>query len=204
MISVAAGLIKGLQLQSPKGDQTRPTSERLRAAVFNVLRNHVWEGGGPLVSEGTVADIFAGSGAFAIEALSQGAAEVHLVENHPKALDCLRANLRTAFQALGGQGRKPRIKVYEGDVTEAYGLLPPCRLVFSDPPYHQEWLAKMVALEAEHHRLREGGVFVYEAHEKEPLTESLGEDLLHRARLQEVNRKNYGDSNVIFFVKVAS
>src|ERR671914_22179 len=82
---VIAGRYGGRRLQAPPGDATRPTSDRVREALFSVL--------GPRVDGARVLDLFAGSGALGIEALSRGAAAATFVETAPAALKALRANL---------------------------------------------------------------------------------------------------------------
>lgn len=121
---VIAGTYRGRILQAPRGRATRPTSERVREALFAAL--------GPLHGE-VVLDLFAGTGALAIEALSRGAARAVLVERDPQALAALQANLA----ALGIE--RGCAEVRRG---EALRLLRTARaraetydLVFVDPPY---------------------------------------------------------------------
>src|SRR5947209_1627120 len=96
---VIAGELGGRRLRSPRGEATRPTSERVREAVFSMLG----ELGGL-----RVLDLFAGSGALGIEALSRGAAAATFVERSPRALAALRANIDTL-------GLRDRARVLDGD-----------------------------------------------------------------------------------------
>ena len=84
---VVAGLYRGRRLQAPPGRSTRPTSDRVREALFSIL--------GPAVEGARVLDLFAGSGALGIEALSRGAAEAVFVESDPRAAAAIRGNLKT-------------------------------------------------------------------------------------------------------------
>ncbi len=118
---VIAGRFGGRRLAAPPGRGTRPTSDRVREALFSIL--------GPLDGE-TVLDLYAGSGALGIEALSRGARSVVFVERDPRALAVLRGNLAT----VGAEG-----EVRRGDVLAA---LRDARergetydLVLCDPPY---------------------------------------------------------------------
>jgi 16S rRNA (guanine966-N2)-methyltransferase len=125
-VRVVAGAYGGRRLQAPKGDATRPTTDRVREAVFSTL--------GDLEGE-RVLDLFAGSGALGIEALSRGAEHALFVERARPALVVLRANL----DALGLA--PPRATVRAGDalaaLRDAPGTAGAYDLVFLDPPYRQ-------------------------------------------------------------------
>ena len=148
-----------------------------------------------------VADVFAGSGAWGLEAVSNGVTGVVFVENHPLALEALRANITTAAHALKRQGGQFKCSILERDVAEGYGQIPTCRVLFADPPYSQGWFPRLLALEADTAAVEEGGLFIYEAQEKEEILTAEHEPLITAAALHLVNDKKYGDSRVYFFVK---
>jgi 16S rRNA (guanine966-N2)-methyltransferase len=119
---VIAGRWGGRRLQSPPGAATRPTSDRVREALFSVL--------GGRVEDARVLDLFAGSGALGLEALSRGAAEATFVDSAPAAIRAIRSNL----EALGGEAevRRADARRFLGGASAAgrhYDL------VFLDPPY---------------------------------------------------------------------
>ena len=116
---VIAGELGGRRLQAPRGLATRPTAERVREALFSML--------GPL-ADAVVLDLFAGSGALGIEALSRGAAHATFVERAPGALVALRANLAALELA-------ERSRVISGDALAALRGTDKYDLVFLDPPY---------------------------------------------------------------------
>ncbi len=122
---VIGGHDRGRRLRAPRGARTRPTADRVRVTLFDVL--------GPAIADAHVLDLFAGTGAVGIEALSRGAARVVLVEREPSALRALRANL-AALDAPRAAAR-----VMAGDVLRVLGDLGaqegPFDLVFLDPPY---------------------------------------------------------------------
>lgn len=120
---VIAGTAGGRRLRAPDGQSTRPTSDRVREAVFNALDS------AGVVVEARVVDLFAGSGALGIEALSRGAAHVHFVDQDPGACRLVEHNL----DALGFGGRA---SVARAALPAAVERMPDDRdLVFADPPY---------------------------------------------------------------------
>ena len=122
---VVAGSARGRRLVAPKGDTTRPTSDRVREAVFNALASL------DAVRGSTVWDLWCGSGALGIEALSRGAASAVFVDREPAALDAVRANL--ASSGLAGSARVQRSDVLRWlDSPDRNG---PVDLVLADPPY---------------------------------------------------------------------
>ncbi len=118
---VVAGELGGRKLVSPDGTSTRPTTDRVREAMFNAL------GSAGLVDGALVADLFAGTGAIGIEALSRGAARCTFVERDRAALRALQENL----DALGLGDRS---RVLRADATQVASTLD-VDIVFADPPY---------------------------------------------------------------------
>lgn len=118
---VVAGELRGRRIEAPPGDATRPTTDKVREAVFNAL------GSLGLVADARVADLFAGSGALGIEALSRGAHHCTFVERDRAAVAVLRANV--AELGLG-----PRSAVVAGDARAQAASLD-VDIVFADPPY---------------------------------------------------------------------
>jgi 16S rRNA (guanine966-N2)-methyltransferase len=119
---VIAGHWGGRRLQAPPGDATRPTSDRVREALFSVL--------GERVQDARVLDLFAGSGALGLEALSRGAAEATFVDSAAGAIRAVRANL----EALGGAAEVRRMDARRF-LGGASGAARQYDLVFLDPPY---------------------------------------------------------------------
>ncbi|ANC87833.1 MULTISPECIES: 16S rRNA (guanine(966)-N(2))-methyltransferase RsmD [Sphingomonas] len=118
---VIAGQWRGRPLVAPKGDATRPTADRTREALFSMLTSRLGSFEGL-----AVADLFAGSGALGIEALSRGAASCLFVEQDGAALDALKANLAK----LGTRG-----DVRSGSVMALGPARAPLDLIMMDPPY---------------------------------------------------------------------
>jgi 16S rRNA (guanine966-N2)-methyltransferase len=133
---VVAGTARGRRLEAPPGDGTRPTADRVREATFNAL-------GSLGVLEGSVLDLFAGSGALGIEALSRGASTATFVDTDGRALATVRAN-------LAATGLDDRATVVRSDALRFLARRPgPFDLVLLDPPYSfadEEWARLLGAL----------------------------------------------------------
>jgi 16S rRNA (guanine966-N2)-methyltransferase len=151
---VIAGEAGGLRLTAPKGTRTRPTADRVKESLFAAL------GPGRLLGA-SVLDLYAGSGALAIEALSRGAAGALLVDRDPLAVDAIRRNLRTTKLA-------DRARVQHRGVGAVMRATPPASapfdLVFCDPPYDLApgKLARVLAALAEPGWVAPGGTVVVE------------------------------------------
>jgi 16S rRNA (guanine966-N2)-methyltransferase len=120
---VIAGEWRGRKLIAPKGDSTRPTAERTRETLFNMLASRLGDFEGLVVT-----DLFAGSGALGLEALSRGAASCHFVEQDSAAVKAIRENIAVL-------GATARSIVTSGSVTTLGPAKGSCDLILLDPPY---------------------------------------------------------------------
>ena len=175
---IVGGDFGGRVLRAPAGRDTRPTSEKVREALFNILGS---------VEGDHILDLFAGSGALGIEALSRGAAHVVFVDGGKAALTAVRANL--AQLGIGD-----RAEVIAGDaVSVAARIVPkqPWRVVFVDPPYASELAQKSVlALPSQH--LAPDAVVVIEHDRRNAPPDALGS-------LLRTDQRRYGDTMISFF-----
>lgn len=146
---VIAGQARGVPLRAPRGLNTRPTADKVRGAIFSMLAAM----GAPL---GRVLDLYAGTGALAIEALSRGAEHADLVERASAACAAIRANLERT--KLAGRARLIQADV-ERALTRLEGRYD---LVFLDPPYTDPAAEAVIAALAERGLVGEGSVVVYE------------------------------------------
>lgn len=128
---IVAGELRGRRIDAPPGLDTRPTTDKVREAVFNAL------GSLDLVRDATVADLYAGSGALGIEALSRGAAHCTFVERDRQALRTLRANLATL-------GLDDRSTVKTGDALSVVAAID-VDVLIADPPYDFDRWADLLA-----------------------------------------------------------
>lgn len=124
---IVAGRNRGRPLLAPPGDTVRPTSDRARESLFNILA-HRGEGGVPAFLDAAVLDAFAGTGALGLEALSRGAKRAFFIENDTGARACLRRNIETLGEAA-------RAHILPADAVKPPRATASCGLVFLDPPY---------------------------------------------------------------------
>ena len=125
---IVGGSHRGRRLVAPPGETVRPTSDRAREGLFNILSHGGFAVEGIPFADVAVLDAFAGTGAFGLEALSRGAAEAVFVENDRDALVALRRN-------IAGLGETARSRVMVGDATRPPRVTVSCAVVFLDPPY---------------------------------------------------------------------
>ncbi len=149
---VASGFLKNRALKTPKGSSTRPTSEKLRQAVFNILQNRV--------IDATFLDLFAGSGAMGIEALSRGASHATFIENHPQALSCLKSNvkeleLNSLATVISFDATKALKKLIKNEASFDF--------IYVDPPYAEHALQESILTLIDNSSLlKQGGVLFVE------------------------------------------
>ncbi|HEY5411014.1 MAG TPA: 16S rRNA (guanine(966)-N(2))-methyltransferase RsmD [Caulobacteraceae bacterium] len=180
---ITAGDLRGRVIQAPDGLDVRPTSDRARQAVFNILEHAPWSEG---LQARRVIDAFAGSGALGLEALSHGAASCLFIDLAEASLAAVRANV-AAF------GLGARARLLRQDATRL-GRRPegdePYDLVFLDPPYGKGLGAP--ALMA----LRGGGWLAADA--IAVLEHGAGEAAVERPGFERLDQRRYGKAEVLF------
>ncbi len=184
---VVGGDLRGRPLAGPSDNRIRPTSDRLRQTLFDVLA-HAY--GNP-VAGARVLDLFAGTGALGIEAMSRGARYVLFVEEGVEGRSLIRSNL----DALGLTGRS---RVYRRDATGLgpAGNVAPFDLVFADPPYGQHLGERALAAAVEGGWLAPGALVVLE--------EAAATTVGPIAGLTEVETRAVGDSQLLFLQALAA
>jgi 16S rRNA (guanine966-N2)-methyltransferase len=137
-LRIVGGLHRGRRLVAPPGDLVRPTSDRAREALFNILSHGNFAASGLPFAERPVLDAFAGTGAFGLEALSRGASAAAFIESDREALAALRRNVATL-------GEADRAQIIAGDATRPTRAVFACALAFLDPPYRSGLAAPALA-----------------------------------------------------------
>lgn len=169
---VISGERKGTKIKAVPGDNTRPTTDKVKESLFNVI--------GPYFNGGRALDLFAGSGGLGIEALSRGCEETVFVDQHFKAIQTIQDNLVTTRLT-------ERSRVLKKDVAVALTELAseePFKLIFLDPPYAKERLVEHVTFIEQHDMLTDNGVIVCEHGTELELPERIG-------RFEVVKRMRY-------------
>ncbi len=176
---VIAGIAGGRQLKGPPRSGTRPTTDQVREATFQVLESHGYE-------LGRVLDLYSGTGALGIEALSRGADSCHFVEADSKTSEVIRENLeRTRLIDRG--------KVYPLNVARALSRLKgPYDLIVADPPYEYDRAERELSEVIEQGLLADGGTLVVEHSKRHEWPDEL-------AGIPRVFNRRYGDTCISLY-----
>ncbi len=174
---ITGGIGRGRRLTVPAGDRVRPTSDKVKQALFNIL--------GDQVRGARFLDLFAGAGGIGLEALSREAGLVVFVDSARESLAAIRKNI----EALGCAHRA----IVIASRAESFLKRPsePYDIIFLDPPYRME-LAPLLRLIAEAGLLRHGGLVVAEHFKKQPSPEGAGP-------LERYREAVYGDTALAFY-----
>ena len=182
---IVSGQYRGKAIVAPPGDATRPTSDRARQAVFNILEHAAWA---PELNGARIIDVFAGSGALGLEALSRGAGFCLFVETDDAARGAIRENI-DAMHLFGVT------RVHRRDATDL-GPRPasagaPFDIAFLDPPYAKGLGEKAVAELRAHGWLSPGAVLMFERGrgEIDPVLEGF----------EQIDARDYGAARVLFY-----
>jgi 16S rRNA (guanine966-N2)-methyltransferase len=178
---IVGGRLRGRTLTAPKSQAIRPTADRLRESLFNILLH----GYGNPIADARVLDLFAGTGALGIEAISRGAAFTLFVDDGVEARSLLRANVESL--GLGGVTR-----VFRRDATKLGVVHPvePFSLVFADPPYGKGLGEKALASARDGGWLTPGALIVVE--------EAMAAGFKAPEGYDEIERRAYDDTEFVF------
>lgn len=182
---ITGGTLRGRALAAPEGLTTRPTTDRVREALFNVLAHHDWGESGDPLADAIVLDAFAGTGALGLEAVSRGASFACFFEKDRPALRVLRENIDRL--KLG-----ERTAILPADATKPPRAQRPCSLVFLDPPYRKGLIPAALKALAAQGWIAPGAMLICETAKKET------RDGLETCKL--LLEKTYGDTTLGFYL----
>jgi 16S rRNA (guanine966-N2)-methyltransferase len=178
---IIAGAYKGRNLKSPPSMNVRPTSDRLRETLFNVIA--------PRIQDARFLDLCAGTGAVGIEALSRGASHATFVDRSRRSCKLIEANLELC------RAPEEQHEIYGSEASEFLRQTrsEPWDIIFFDPPYKEEYLKTLAFLGSNTSKLlTDEGLVIVEHHHKNILPETIGN--LRRTRVLK-----QGDSSLSFF-----
>ena len=191
MIRVIAGKFKGRKLACLKNGLFRPTLDRVKESIFNVL--------GDSVEDKYVLDLFCGTGSLGIEAISRGASRVVFVDNNKIALDIVKKNIKAL--ALESQAKLALADVFDLDIPvfkkflrNSNSSISGFDIIFADPPYDKFYGNMICELLVKQDILCPGGTFVLERFKKE----SPGHN-----KLKLIKQLKFGQTEVDFFIRCA-
>lgn len=178
---IIAGERKGLALKSVPGKSTRPTTDKVKEAIFNMI--------GPYFNGGLGLDLYAGSGSLGIEALSRGLSKVVFVDRDMKAIETIKCNLKRSQY-------DQRAEVYRNDAKAALKALKKRNLQFSfiflDPPYYQDTLQTEIEAIVYDHLLHIDGKVIVEHASKFELPKTI-------AKLEKEKFRAYGNTSISIY-----
>jgi 16S rRNA (guanine966-N2)-methyltransferase len=186
---IVAGKHRGREIEAPPGNDVRPTSDRAREALFNILEHGLFAANGSPIVGKRVLDAFAGTGAFGLEALSRGAAQANFMELAPAALKALNANIARLKE-------EPNCRVLAIDATRPPMAPRDCSLAFLDPPYGSGLAAQALPALAENGWLLPGALAVVEVAAREPF------DAPPEFSIED--ERSYGAARLIFLRRASS
>lgn len=182
---IIAGKGRGKKLKTPKDNKVRPTLDRVKESLFNIL--------GPEIMDSTFLDIFCGSGAIGIEAYSRGAEKVVFVDKDKDSINLTRENLASCNFSGGSY------KILEEDAYSSINKLANSEgefdYIFMDPPYDMSQITDLLKLISEKSLLKSKGILIIETDIKEELDENIG-------NLKKYREKTYSISKLSFYERI--
>ncbi|OIJ13275.1 16S rRNA (guanine(966)-N(2))-methyltransferase RsmD [Anaerobacillus alkalilacustris] len=178
---VISGTCKGRPLKAVPGTLTRPTTDKVKESIFNII--------GPYFKGGQVLDLYAGSGGLGIEALSRGTDNVIFIDQNPKAVEIIKLNLKNCrFE--------DKVEVYRNEAMRALKAIAKRKLkfdlIFLDPPYAKQRLEDEIDFIAKNDLLSQDGIIVTEHDANVSLSSSIDNLSCYR-------QEHYGDTGITIY-----
>ena len=179
---IISGKARGTKLYSLEGSTTRPTLDRVKESLFNIIQNQV--------PECTFLDLFSGSGAIGLEAASRGANKTILCEKNKAAISIIKKN-------IGKTHLEDKVKLYENlyenllnTINEKFDI------IYIDPPYKTDFAYEATKLILKNNLLNEKGTIIIETDEEERIIKQI-----EKLEIEIVNRRRYGRVHLVFLEK---
>ena len=176
---IVAGKFKSRIINAPIGDNTRPSSDKTRQAIFNVIA--------PYVYDANVLDIFSGSGALSIEAISRGAKKATLIDNNEDAIECINNN-------VSNLKINDQCQIIKDDYRCISSLNETFDIILLDPPYKLDVIDEILKIIEDKNLLSENGIIVFESDESHSIKQEINGYV--------IKVKKYGIAHVSFLYKI--
>lgn len=186
MLRVISGSAKGHKLKTINGMTTRPTSDKVKGSIFNILASHI--------PGAAVLDVFGGTGSLGIEALSRGAESAVFFDKSTECCGVIRENL--AHTKLTEQARVFHTD-YAAGIAKMHAEGKKFDIIFLDPPYHKNFIQETLKILVNNDIIGDDGILIAEHSSSDILPEAFG-------NLVAVDSRKYGDTTVTFYRKDSS
>lgn len=177
---IVAGKHRSRILKSLEGDNTRPTSDKVKEAIFSRI--------GPYFEEGTMLDLFGGSGNITLEALSRGMSHSVIVDSHPKAIGIIKTNVKALNE-------EANVEILKMDFKSALNKLAQEQrsfdLIYLDPPYKKQQIDFILSFLVEHQMLKAGANVICESLKEDQFQETYGNLVLQKEAIYGITKISY-------------
>ena len=183
---IVAGKLKGIKLAAPVGrDTTRPTADKARESLFNVLDHGKYS---RILRGSRIVDVFSGTGALGLEAISRGAKHVAFFERDKLALAALNANITKCKM-------DDICQIFKSDALRPQKVNTPYDVLFFDPPYYQDLASQSTAAFAAQGWMADDSLSIIQIHPKDPFTAPSGFEI--------IDERKYGVARFLFMAKAS-
>ena len=178
---VISGKVRGLKLNAPKNDDVRPTTDRVKESLFNMINSYMMDS--------DILDLFAGTGSLGIECLSRGANKCVFVDNSKESLNIVKSNIKKARL----ENESTILNLEFKSAINTLGLKKQqFDVIFMDPPYYKNMFSDALSAVDNNNLLKEDGIIVVEHDTVDKFPDNMG-------RLYKSREKKYGNTTITFY-----
>ena len=180
---IISGKAKGTKLYTLQGDNTRPTLDRVKESIFNIIQSQI--------PEATVLDLFAGSGAIGLEMLSRGAKKAILCDKSKEAIGIIKKNIQKTHM-------EEKVELYNIDFKECIEKVSKEKfdIIYIDPPYETNFIEKSLEKIIEKNIIQENGIIILETDDEKRIKKEI-----EKINVEIIDERKYGRANIIFLSK---
>lgn len=180
---IISGKAKGTKLYTLQGDNTRPTLDRVKESIFNIIQKQI--------PEATVLDLFAGSGAIGLEMLSRGAKKAILCDKSKEAIGIIKKNIQKTHM-------EEKVELYNIDFKECIEKVSKEKfdIIYIDPPYETNFIEKSLEKIIEKNIIQENGIIILETDDEKRIKKEI-----EKINVAIIDERKYGRANIIFLSK---